>query len=122
MSLGESDGGLPPDSVVESEDAILDDCRRLIEDYHDPEPGAMVRVVVAPCSPFSVTADLMRESVALARHYGVGLHTHLAETLDEEEFCVAAPLWVERRGDPRAEVSIHDGYRGRPRDQASHRG
>jgi len=89
MSLGESDGGLPPDSVVESEDAILDDCRRLIEDYHDPDPGAMVRVVVAPCSPFSVTADLMRESVALARHYGVGLHTHLAETLDEEEFCVA---------------------------------
>jgi len=88
MSLGESDGGLPPDSVVEDEDVILEDTRRVIETYHDPEPGAMLRIVVAPCSPFSVTPDLMRESAALARSYGVRLHTHLAETLDEEEFCL----------------------------------
>jgi cytosine/adenosine deaminase-related metal-dependent hydrolase len=88
MSLGESEGGLPPDSVVEEEQAILDDTRRLIETYHDPEPGAMTRLVVAPCSPFSVSADLMRESAALARSYGVRLHTHLAETIDEERFCL----------------------------------
>jgi 8-oxoguanine deaminase len=88
MSLGESDGGLPPDDVVEDEQAILDDTRRLIESFHDPEPGAMTRVVVAPCSPFSVSEDLMRESAALARSYGVRLHTHLAETLDEERFCL----------------------------------
>jgi cytosine/adenosine deaminase-related metal-dependent hydrolase len=88
MSLGESDGGLPPDRVVEDEDHILADTRRVIEAYHDPEPGAMLRIVVAPCSPFSVTPDLMRESAALARSYGVRLHTHLAETLDEEAFCL----------------------------------
>ncbi len=88
MSLGESDGGLPPDSVVESEEAILQDSRRVIEQFHDPEPFAMTRVVIAPCSPFSVTADLMRESARLARAYGVTLHTHLAETKDEEAFCL----------------------------------
>ncbi len=88
MSLGESEGGLPPDSVVEPGDAILEDTQRLIEAYHDPEPGAMTRVVVAPCSPFSVTTDLMRESAALARSYGVTMHTHLAETMDEERFCL----------------------------------
>jgi cytosine/adenosine deaminase-related metal-dependent hydrolase len=88
MSLGESQGGLPPDSVVEKAEAILDDCQRVIEAHHDPKPGAMLRIVVAPCSPFSVTADLMRESAALARAYGVSLHTHLAETLDEERFCL----------------------------------
>ncbi|MBU0703801.1 MAG: amidohydrolase family protein, partial [Chloroflexi bacterium] len=88
MSLGESDGGLPPDSVVEEEDFILQDTRRAIETYHDPAPGAMLRIVVAPCSPFSVTPDLMREAAALARSYGVQLHTHLAETLDEERFCL----------------------------------
>jgi 8-oxoguanine deaminase len=88
MSLGESDGGLPPDDLVEGEDAILDDCQRVIEAHHDPAHGAMTRVVVAPCSPFSVTPDLMRESAALARTYGVHLHTHLAETLDEEAFCL----------------------------------
>lgn len=88
MSLGESDGGLPPDRVVEDEEFILRDTARLIEAYHEREPGAMVRVVVAPCSPFSVTPDLMRESARLARHYGVHLHTHLAETLDEERFCL----------------------------------
>jgi cytosine/adenosine deaminase-related metal-dependent hydrolase len=88
MSLGESDGGLPPDSVVEDEEAILDDCVRVVEAYHDAQPGAMTRVVVAPCSPFSVTPELMRASAALARDLGVQLHTHLAETHDEEEFCV----------------------------------
>jgi cytosine/adenosine deaminase-related metal-dependent hydrolase len=89
MSLGESRGGLPPDSVVEDEEVILADCRRAIETFHQPERYAMIRVVVAPCSPFSVTPDLMRESAALARSYGVRLHTHLAETQDEERFCLA---------------------------------
>lgn len=88
MSLGESDGGLPPDHVVQPEAEILKDSQRLIETYHDPNPGSFVQVVLAPCSPFSVTADLMRESAALAREYGVRLHTHLAETEDEESFCV----------------------------------
>ncbi|MBN1230819.1 MAG: 8-oxoguanine deaminase [Anaerolineales bacterium] len=88
MSLGESKGGLPPDSVVEEEDFILDDSQRLIEQYHDTSRGALTRVVLAPCSPFSVTRDLMKESAALARQYGVHLHTHLAETQDEEEFCL----------------------------------
>jgi len=88
MSLGESKGGLPPDRVVEDEDFILKDTQRAIETYHEPEPYGMVRIVVAPCSPFSVTPDLMREGAALARSYGVRLHTHLAETLDEEAFCL----------------------------------
>ncbi|MEK7311289.1 MAG: 8-oxoguanine deaminase, partial [Chloroflexota bacterium] len=88
MSLGESKGGLPPASVVEAEDAILKDTQRVIQAYHDPKPGAMVRVVVAPCSPFSVTPDLLRESAKLAREYKVTMHTHLAETLDEEQFCL----------------------------------
>jgi len=87
MSLGESKGGLPPDSVVEDEDEILKDSQRLIEMYHDPNPGAMTQVVLAPCSPFSVTGDLMRQSAVLAREYRVCLHTHLAETEDEEVFC-----------------------------------
>lgn len=88
MSLGESKGGLPPDSVVDSEDHILADSQRLIEQYHDPSPGSMLQIVLAPCSPFSVTGDLMKESAAMARHYGVHLHTHLAETQDEEVFCL----------------------------------
>jgi 8-oxoguanine deaminase len=88
MSLGESKGGLPPDSVVDSEDAILKDSQRLIQQYHDAEPGAMVQIVLAPCSPFSVTTALMQQSAILAREYGVHLHTHLAETEDEEEFCL----------------------------------
>ncbi len=87
MSLGESKGGLPPDSVVEEEDFILRDSQRLIETYHESGPGAMTTIVLAPCSPFSVTGDLMRESAALARQYGVQLHTHLAETQDEDQFC-----------------------------------
>lgn len=88
MSLGESQGGLPPDRVVETEENILKDSQRLIETYHDPNPGAMTQIVLAPCSPFSVTADLMRASASLAREYGVHLHTHLAETKDEEVFCI----------------------------------
>lgn len=88
MSLGESKGGLPPDHVVEDERFILSDSQRLIEEYHDPNPGSMIQIVLAPCSPFSVTQDLMRESASLAREYGVHLHTHLAETEDEEAFCM----------------------------------
>jgi 8-oxoguanine deaminase len=87
MSLGESKGGLPPDHIVEDEAFILRDSQRLIEQYHDPKPGAMVQIVLAPCSPFSVTPELMRSSASLAREYGVQLHTHLAETKDEEIFC-----------------------------------
>ncbi len=88
MSLGESKGGLPPDSVVEDEAAILKDTQHWIEKYHDAKRGAMVRVAVAPCSPFSVSSEIMRQSAELARRYGVMLHTHLAETLDEEQFCL----------------------------------
>ena len=88
MSLGASQGGLPPDSVVDSEDSILKDSQRLIEQYHDSRAGAFVQIVLAPCSPFSVTSDLMKQSAKLAREYGVHLHTHLAETEDEEQFCL----------------------------------
>jgi cytosine/adenosine deaminase-related metal-dependent hydrolase len=88
MSLGESKGGLPPDSVVDTEEHILTDSVRLIEQYHDPRPGAMTRIVLAPCSPFSVSGELMKQSAVLAREYGVNLHTHLAETEDEQEFCL----------------------------------
>ena len=79
MSVGRSQGGLPPDGVVENEGDILRDTQRVIERWHDPAPLAMRRIVVAPCSPFSVSRDLMRESATLARHFGVHLHTHLAE-------------------------------------------
>ena len=88
MSLGESKGGLPPDSVVDNEDSILKDSQRLIQKYHDAKPGSMVQIVLAPCSPFSVTGELMKQSAVLAREYGVHLHTHLAETEDEEQFCL----------------------------------
>jgi cytosine/adenosine deaminase-related metal-dependent hydrolase len=87
MSVGESRGGLPPDAVTEDEDAILRDSQRLIEAYHDPARYAMLRIVLAPCSPFSVSPDLMRESAGMARGYGVHLHTHLGETRDEERYC-----------------------------------
>lgn len=86
MSLGESKGGLPPDACVEDEAEILKDTVRVIDRYHDASPGAMTRVVVAPCSPFSVSEDLLRESAALARDKGVMLHTHLCETQDEERY------------------------------------
>ena len=88
MSLGRSQGGLPPDSASRMTRYILRDSRRAIEKYHQRERFGMLRVALAPCSPFSVTADLMRESAALARAYGVRLHTHLAETMDEEQFCL----------------------------------
>jgi 8-oxoguanine deaminase len=88
MSLGESKGGLPPDHVVEEESFILKDSQRLIEQYHDPNPGAMLQIVLAPCSPFSVTPDLMRLSALLAREKSVHLHTHLAETKAEESYCI----------------------------------
>ena len=89
MSLGQSQGGLPPDSVVDTEENILKDSERLILRYHDPNPGSKLKIVLAPCSPFSVTGELMRESAGLARRYGVRLHTHLAETEDEDDFCLA---------------------------------
>jgi len=87
MDLGQSQGGIPPDSMVEKLDDILRDTQRLVEQYHQAGTGAMLQVVVAPCSPINVTQDLMRESAKLARHYGLHLHTHLAETEDEEAFC-----------------------------------
>jgi 8-oxoguanine deaminase len=90
MSLGESEGGLPPDTVVEDERDVIEDTQRVIDEFHDKEPGSRRRVVVAPCSPFSVTPGLMKDSASLARAMGVRLHTHLAETEDEEEFCLDA--------------------------------
>jgi len=88
MSLGVSKGGLPPDSVVEDEEAILCDYEQVVDAYHEAERYGMCRIVVAPCSPFSVTEGLMRESAAWARARGLTLHTHVAETLDEEQFCI----------------------------------
>jgi cytosine/adenosine deaminase-related metal-dependent hydrolase len=87
MDLGRSSGGLPPDHVVEDRDTILAATEAAIDAHHDASPGAMVRVAVAPCSPFSVTSDLLREAAELARRRDVRMHTHLAETLDEEDFC-----------------------------------
>ncbi len=83
MSIGESEGGLPPDSLVEREADILRDSERLIDTFHDPAPRSMLRIVLAPCSPFSVSRELMRDSAVLARARGVGLHTHLAENADD---------------------------------------
>ncbi len=103
MSLGESRGGLPPDDCVEDEAAILKDCVRVIEAYHDDRKGAMTRVVLGPCSPFSVTTDLLKESAKLARAYKVSLHTHLCETWDEERYTLTRyqlrPVaWMETLG------------------------
>jgi len=89
MSIGESDGGLPPDTLVEGEAAILDDCIRVIDAFHDPREGAMVRVGVAPCSPFSVSRALMRDAAILARDKGVRLHTHLAENEEDVAYSLA---------------------------------
>lgn len=89
MSIGESDGGLPPDSLVEGEADILEDCIRVIDAFHDPAEGAMVRVGVAPCSPFSVSRDLMRDAAVLARDKGVMLHTHLAENDEDIAYSLA---------------------------------
>ena len=88
MSLSQKDGGLPPDSVVQTADEILADSERVITQYHDSSPRAMHKIVLAPCSPFSVTKELMRDSARLARVHGVRLHTHLAETRDENDFCL----------------------------------
>ena len=119
MSLGKSDGGLPPDELVQPVDVILKDSRRLVEKYHDPKPFAMHQVSLAPCSPFSVSEDLLVESAALARSLGVRLHTHLCETKDEEHFtlskvgmrplaymekrwaCVRLPIWKNADGSAR---------------------
>ena len=103
MDLSKKDGGLPPDSVVQTVDEILRDSVHAIETYHDASYGAMHRVALAPCSPFSVSAELLRQSAILARQYGVRLHTHLCETKDEEDFMLARegvrPLaYMERLG------------------------
>jgi cytosine/adenosine deaminase-related metal-dependent hydrolase len=89
MSLSKKDGGLPPDTVVQDEDTILADSERAISAYHDPAPRSMRKIVLAPCSPFSVSERLMLESARLARRHGVRLHTHLAETADEDEYCIS---------------------------------
>ena len=88
MDLGKRDGGLPPDHIVEDRDSILSACAAAIDRHHDPSPGAMVRIALAPTSPFSVTRELMTETAELARSRGVRLHTHLAETVEEDEFCL----------------------------------
>jgi cytosine/adenosine deaminase-related metal-dependent hydrolase len=103
MSLGESKGGLPPDDCVEDEAFILKDSQRVIERYHDASVGSMTQIALAPCSPFSVTAELLKQSAALARHYKVRLHTHLCETLDEERYTLERfqlrPVdWMETLG------------------------
>ena len=90
MSRGKSDGGLPPDDLVQSVDVILKDSERLVKKFHDPAPFSMHQVALAPCSPFSVTTELLKESAVLARELGVRLHTHLCETKDEERFCLEA--------------------------------
>jgi cytosine/adenosine deaminase-related metal-dependent hydrolase len=88
MSRSKKDGGLPPDTTVQDEETILAQCEATIQRFHNPAPDSMRRVALAPCSPFSVSEDLMRKSAVLARKYGVRLHTHLAETSDEDEYCV----------------------------------
>src|SRR6201991_1402416 len=103
MSLGESKGGLPPDDCVEDEAFILEDSQRVIERYHEARPGAMTQVALAPCSPFSVTPELLKESARMARHYKVKLHTHLCETMDEERYTLERfqlrPVdWMETLG------------------------
>ena len=90
MSIGESQGGLPPDYLTESEAVILADCQRLVEAHHDSSRYAMTRVALAPCSPFSVSMDLMRETAKMARSYGVGLHTHLAENSEDIDYSLAS--------------------------------
>ena len=88
MSLSEKDGGLPPDSIVQDEDAILADCERVLSAYHDPSEGSFRQVALAPCAPFTVSKSLMRESAALADRFDCRLHTHLGETIDEDEYCL----------------------------------
>ena len=88
MTLGEDDGGLPPQSTVQAPEVVLADSERLIREYHERGDGAVIQIALAPCSPFSVTKEIMAESAALAERHDVRLHTHLAETLDEEQFCL----------------------------------
>ncbi|MBI5239474.1 MAG: 8-oxoguanine deaminase [Elusimicrobia bacterium] len=88
MSRGKSKGGLPPDDVVQAEDEIMKDCERLVRKYHDRKPFAMTRIALAPCSPFSVTTELLKISAEMAKKWDVRLHTHLAETIDEEAYCL----------------------------------
>lgn len=88
MSLGQDQGGLPPQSTVQTDEVILRDCERVINAFHQPHEGAMVQIALAPCSPFSVTTELMKQTASLARQHGVRLHTHLAETEDENNFCL----------------------------------
>ncbi|WP_153446805.1 8-oxoguanine deaminase [Vibrio algicola] len=88
MSLGEDDGGLPPRHTIQTEQTIIDDSLRLIKHYHQPEAGAMTQIALAPCSPFSVTTDLMKETSRIAHQKNVMMHTHLCETIDEEDFCL----------------------------------
>lgn len=88
MSLSKKDGGLPPDDVVQTEEEIMKDSLRLIEKYHDSKDGAMIRISLAPCSPFSVTAELMKQTAKLAKEKNLMFHTHMAETIDEENFCI----------------------------------
>jgi len=89
MSLSDREGGLPPETLTQDDDTILSDCERVLNLFHDPAPGAMVQVGLAPCSPFAVTKRLMRESADLAARHGCRLHTHLGETLDEDQFCLS---------------------------------
>jgi 8-oxoguanine deaminase len=88
MTLGEDEGGLPPRTTVQEHDAILEDSRRVIETYHERGDGARIQIALAPCSPFSVTRELMSDTAALAEQHDVRLHTHLGETIDEEDFCL----------------------------------
>ncbi len=88
MTMGVKQGGLPPEEVVEPDAIVIKDMQDVIEKFHDPSPFSMTRVILAPCSPFNVTLDLMRETVKIARSYGVFMHTHLAETLDEQDYCL----------------------------------
>src|SRR5450759_3964634 len=116
MDLGASDGGLPPDAVVQDTDSVLAETERAVSRFHDPSPGSMLRVAIAPCSPFSASERLMKESVLLARRLGVRLHTHIAETVDEEAFCLTAiGLLMDRAPEwpysLRARVREHRGAR-----------
>jgi 8-oxoguanine deaminase len=88
MTLSQKDGGLPPESVVQDDDVVLKDSERLLKQYHDPRPGALVQIALAPCSPFSVRPQLMRDTAALARQFHCRMHTHLGETIDEDHYCL----------------------------------
>ncbi len=121
MSLSVEDGGLPPRSVVQSDAVILADSERLIEKYHQPGPGAMVQVILAPCSPFSVSEKLMQETALLARRHGVRLHTHLAETHDETDYCIdlfgVRPVdYLERVGWLKDDVWLAHGIQFEPEE------